>query len=760
MVAWASWTVQAALADYEAPNPAYAPPTHYYDTATGTGDVLRTKLHTIVSSSFTGRTYGDFRFASALLDQDPTNPSNILLVYSRASVPATWDLGHTWNREHLWCVSWLGTGDPGNDDSPTVETDEFELRPVSPSLNSSRSNNFDGLPTTTGSAGIPAANSAAWYPGNADAGEVARSFFYLATRYYTGSPTLSLTNLQLINTSTIPTSGSYQGGDLASFLKWNYVHGVDNFERRRNQYIYGSSGDLTDHALNPTYYQGNRNPFIDHPEYVWAIFGTDKDGGGNVINNSQLSVSTPDANGISTATVDLGRIMTNGSFGTGNVTFSKTGPDPTTFDITTSGSAITLSGANKLIAGAGQGIDYNNQTRTITAGLNASTSTTGFKSGFITIHNSDLTSSGAGHGSADGNDTINISGAVLDKRLVTPSLPSVDFGTVVIGAAVGSTFGLSTTGDDGNRTRVNVAGSSTSDPNGVQITGAAALFNSTSSTSSRNIGGTLNSIGNKSGTLSLAVTTAENGGAGLAGEGSYPAISVGYTATVLDHANGSFTTPSDTDSLSINFGSFVQGTAPQPIAFSVNNLVTTANFTAGLDLLNISGTGNTSALTTNIAAFANLAAGSASSFQTSFDTTSTGSFSATYTLNLSDDSTLLGATPQQLTLNLSGVVVPDFMTGDFDRDHQVTASDIHVMMDALTDLHAYQTMKGLTDPQLNTVADVNTDGSIDNLDAQALLVQLANAPGGGGGLTAVPEPSGIVLFTLAAAAVFARRCRG
>ena len=67
--------------------------------------------------------------------------------------------------------------------------------------------------------------------------------------------------------------------DLASLLRWNYTDGVDNFERRRNQYVYSSTD-------NPNYYQGNRNPFVDHPEYVWTIFG-----GGN--NNSQLSVATP-----------------------------------------------------------------------------------------------------------------------------------------------------------------------------------------------------------------------------------------------------------------------------------------------------------------------------------------------------------------------------------------------------------------------------------------------------------------------------------
>jgi len=80
------------------------------------------------------------------------------------------------------------------------------------------------------------------------------------------------------------------------------------------------------------------------------------------------------------------------------------------------------------------------------------------------------------------------------------------------------------------------------------------------------------------------------------------------------------------------------------------------------------------------------------------------------------------------------------------------------MMDALSDLAAYQTAKGLTDPQLKTVADVNNDGSIDNLDTQSLLNLLASASGSGsGGLTAVPEPSTIALFALGAGLLFARR---
>src|SRR5947207_2729680 len=85
-----------ALGAYEGPDPAWAPPTHYYDAATGTDSKLRANLHTIISSGYIGRSYGAARYSMATeyangtpkesTDQDPNNPSNILLVYNRASI--------------------------------------------------------------------------------------------------------------------------------------------------------------------------------------------------------------------------------------------------------------------------------------------------------------------------------------------------------------------------------------------------------------------------------------------------------------------------------------------------------------------------------------------------------------------------------------------------------------------------------------------------------------------------------------------------
>lgn len=74
----------------------YLPPTAYYNSAAGlTGTALQSQLRTIMTTGFVPRTYGDFRYADAVIDADPNIAGNILLVYNRASVSAVWDEGVT-----------------------------------------------------------------------------------------------------------------------------------------------------------------------------------------------------------------------------------------------------------------------------------------------------------------------------------------------------------------------------------------------------------------------------------------------------------------------------------------------------------------------------------------------------------------------------------------------------------------------------------------------------------------------------------------
>jgi endonuclease I len=390
----------------------YDPPADYYLTATGTGATLKAALHNITSKNYWNgflsssthnvHSYDDARTGLQITDVDPGNPANLILIYTGVSVPKVWDSGTTWNREHQWPDS-LGI----NGTSPAYG-DLHHLRPCNPSVNSSRGNKSFGI------------GGNYWDPdhGLACRGRVARTTFYMNTRYNGTAPNPSL-NLVLVNGDP---STSNQLGDLATLITWHFAYPVDEAERRRNQVVFSN-------VLNPTYYQGNRNPYIDHPEYVWAIYGTSP-------NDSTLYLGgsiPPD--GISTVNVDLGRMIVNGPAQPSQVlTLNKSGTTPTTYDVTLSGAATSNAAGPRQAFVGGPG------SRSFNAGLSSSTSTPGLKSGTITIRNTDLTSATTGKGAADGVDTVSITETVLDHSNASFTAAAdlntltIDFGSVAIGS--------------------------------------------------------------------------------------------------------------------------------------------------------------------------------------------------------------------------------------------------------------------------------------------------------------------------------------
>jgi endonuclease I len=391
---------------------AYDPPAGYYDAATGTGAALKSQLTTIMSTGHIQRTYGDFRFSAAIHDADPNNLNNILLVYNRASVPATWDNGITWNREHIWPISLQGGNDPSNS-STGHRADPHALRPANPAINTARGNKAFGFETTTGSHGH--VDTTYYFPGDADKGDVARQLFYSATRW---------SSLGLTLTDSVP--GSYEMGDLSSLIAWHYLDPPDTFERRRNHAIYSQ-------ALNPVYYTNNRNAFVDRPEYVWSVYV-------DQMNDSRISIggAAVGGDGGSTRNVDLGRVLVGSPAPAGQeFTLVKDGDDGTYYSVTTAGEA-TSSLSGRYNAFRTNGAD----SEPITVGLGTSTATAGLRSGTVTIDNLDVTTGvGAGHGANDANDSFSINLSVLDHAqpsfasgAVTTSLV-VDFGQVIEGSA-------------------------------------------------------------------------------------------------------------------------------------------------------------------------------------------------------------------------------------------------------------------------------------------------------------------------------------
>lgn len=122
------------------------------------------------------------------------------------------------------------------------------------------------------------------------------------------------------------------------------------------------------------------------------------------------------------------------------------------------------------------------------------------------------------------------------------------------------------------------------------------------------------------------------------------------------HANASFDGGSQLV-LDLDFGSVFLGDAAPDQTFGIFN---GAGDRVGLDLVSVSGSGDTGALGTGLDMFAGLVAGSSLDFLASFDTSALGDFAASYVLTLADEA--VGAASSRrggyaLTLNLRGSVV-------------------------------------------------------------------------------------------------------
>ncbi|GAA1646365.1 endonuclease [Actinoplanes couchii] len=226
----------------------------YYANAIGkTGTSLKSSLHTIISTGVTKLSYDGVWTALKVTDQDPSNSSNVRLFYSNISRSKTLNGGDSgdWNREHVWAQS---HGDFGTGAGPG--TDLHHLRPEDVAVNALRGNlDFDNGGSAASGATGNYYDSDSWEPRAAIKGDVARMLFYMAVRY---SGDDGFADLELNNTTgngSVPYMGK-----LSTLKAWHNADPPDATEKARNQTIYAT-------------YQKNRNPFIDHPEWVASIWG-------------------------------------------------------------------------------------------------------------------------------------------------------------------------------------------------------------------------------------------------------------------------------------------------------------------------------------------------------------------------------------------------------------------------------------------------------------------------------------------------------
>jgi endonuclease I len=235
-----------------ASNPGGPDPGNYYANAIGkTGPALKSALHTIISSQ-TKLTYDQVWNALQDTDQDPANPNNVVLLYSGRSQAKNTNGGNAndWNREHVWAKS---HGDFGTVTGPG--TDVHHLRPEDVTVNSVRGNkDFDNGGSTVAECPGCLSDADSFDPRPAVRGDVARMIFYMAVRYDGGDGFADLEPNNSVNNGSAPYIGK-----LTVLKAWSAADPPDAFEQRRNQVIFDT-------------WQHNRNPFIDHPEWVDSVW--------------------------------------------------------------------------------------------------------------------------------------------------------------------------------------------------------------------------------------------------------------------------------------------------------------------------------------------------------------------------------------------------------------------------------------------------------------------------------------------------------
>jgi len=271
-------------------------PADYYNSVdTSSPIALRNSLHAIIDD------HKRFPYTSSetdtwdileKADQDPNNSLNVITIYRNATYQKEHGGNSFYNREHTWPKSY---GFPDDNSSNSPYTDAHHLFIADSGYNSSRSNkpyancdsncaekvtesnNDRGGINSNWTDGSYSAGS--WETWDARKGDVARALMYMAIRYEGGihnetgdsEPDLILTDdRNLIDASSTGSNESIAYMGLKSTLiQWHKGDPVDDFERRHTDAVYA--------------HQGNRNPFIDHPEYVECVFESICDGEADVI---------------------------------------------------------------------------------------------------------------------------------------------------------------------------------------------------------------------------------------------------------------------------------------------------------------------------------------------------------------------------------------------------------------------------------------------------------------------------------------------
>lgn len=250
-------------------------------------DILLEKHTTYIKyASFTAYTKSTTKPRS--VDESAEDSTKNVMFYTNKLV----DKSTSYTREHVWACansSNLWTHNEGDGihyvDGSTYKgggSDLYHIRPCSSDVNTKRGNGKfyefgeDETCYEIGEVGGPVKMKAdkndgfatKVEPGDATKGDIARILMYVYIHYskignnsqYQGTDVYNyLGNLNLANVF----NSSYTVSEVQALLvKWNKLDPVDDTERLRNDTV--------------EQIQGNRNPFVDHPEYMARCFSIEE----------------------------------------------------------------------------------------------------------------------------------------------------------------------------------------------------------------------------------------------------------------------------------------------------------------------------------------------------------------------------------------------------------------------------------------------------------------------------------------------------
>lgn len=251
-------------------------PSGYYATSTGTGFTLKTQLYNIIKGHTDPGYNGLYTtYQTSDVDNFYENDGTVLDMYSEkpsSTDPYNYSTtstqrcgtyskeGDCYNREHIIPQSTFSSASP-------MVSDAHFITPTDGKVNGQRSNYPHGTVAAAswtslngsklGSSSVSGYSGTVFEPIDEFKGDIARMYFYFATRYET---TVSGYSYLMFNGTS---SQVFTTSFLNMLLAWNALDPVSPREIARNNAIYAI--------------QNNRNPYIDHPEYVQSVWNPTAD---------------------------------------------------------------------------------------------------------------------------------------------------------------------------------------------------------------------------------------------------------------------------------------------------------------------------------------------------------------------------------------------------------------------------------------------------------------------------------------------------